>query len=317
MQEFTSGNDVSEILLRDTNGTVLLSMGNHRLHGPFTAVMHTHERLEISCVPYGSAQYRVEDRTYDVLTGDVFLFNNTEKHGLVLRDGEFVNNLVIHFNPSFIWNSLANDMDYNFLLIFFERGKNFSNRLDRDNPATKRIFDMMQEIVQEYRERRPCYELIIKIKLQTIFTEIIRNYDYIDITQTEKPMHPETIEQLNAVMQYIDDHLDTDIRLAQLADIAHVSPAYFSTMFKRFNGLTPVEYIVHRRIQRAIEYIRTTDQNLTEIAMSCGFNNSTNFYKAFRKVTGRTPVSYRQGNFETERIVSNDPCCFNVNKFEK
>ena len=55
-----------------------------------------------------------------------------------------------------------------------------------------------------------------------------------------------------------------------------------------------MEYVVHRRIQRAIELIRTTSMNLTDIAMSCGFNNSTNFYKAFRKVTGRTPVSYRQ-----------------------
>ena len=100
--------------------------------------------------------------------------------------------------------------------------------------------------------------------------------------------------QLNEVIRYIDEHLDGEIRLAQLASIAHVSPAYFSTLFKRYNGLSPVEYVVHRRIQRAIELIRTTSMNLTDIAMSCGFNNSTNFYKAFRKVTGRTPVSYRK-----------------------
>lgn len=95
-------------------------------------------------------------------------------------------------------------------------------------------------------------------------------------------------------MRYIDAHLDEEIRLAQLASIAHVSPAYFSTLFKRFNGLPPVEFIMRRRVQQAIELIRTTDQNMTAIAMACGFNNSTNFYKAFRKVTGRTPVSYRK-----------------------
>ena len=101
-------------------------------------------------------------------------------------------------------------------------------------------------------------------------------------------------DRLNTVLKYIDSHLDCEIRLAQLADIAHVSPAYFSTLFKRFNGLSPVEYIVHKRVQRAVEYIRTTSKSLTEIAMSCGFNNSTNFYKAFRKVTGHTPAYYRR-----------------------
>ena len=283
-----------EWMIRDRNGTSLISMGNHLLSGPSVAEMHTHHALEISCVPSGSGTYHVDDRFYPIEPGDVFILNNTESHGLILGEGQRITNQVIHFDPSFIWNSLANAMDYNFLLIFFERGENFSNRLDRNNPATRRIFRLMQEILREFITQQPCYELIVKIKLQTIFTEIIRNYDYIDTSKVVKPLHENDIEQLNAVLQYIDDHLDSEIRLAQLAAIAHVSPAYFSTLFKRFNGLSPVEYIVHKRVQRAIELIRSSNASLTTIAMSCGFNNSTNFYKAFRKVTGRTPVSYRQ-----------------------
>ena len=288
--------------VRDKNGTALISMGNHFLEGPQVAEMHTHHMLEISCVPSGRGVYHIEDRFYPIEAGDVFILNNTEHHGLILEENERINNQVIHFYPSFIWNSLSNEMDYNFLLIFFERGENFSNRLDRNNPATRRIFNLMQEILEELRTRRPCYELIAKIKLQTIFAEIIRNYDYIDTKRVVKPLHENDIVQLNAVLQYIDEHLSEDIRLAQLASIAHVSPAYFSTLFKRFNGLSPVEYIVHRRVQHAIEMIRTTQLNLTNIAMACGFNNSTNFYKAFRKVTGRTPLSYRQEESGRDRV---------------
>ena len=59
---------------------------------------------------------------------------------------------------------------------------------------------------------------------------------------------------------------------------------------------------MHRRVQHAIEMIRTTQLNLTNIAMACGFNNSTNFYKAFRKVTGRTPLSYRQEESGRDRV---------------
>lgn len=278
----------------DKSGKPLISIDSHFLRGPRAMELHAHHELEISCVPSGTGLYRIKDREYDIRPGDVFILPNTDPHGLLLGKNESVNNVVIHFDSSFIWNSLANDLDYNFLLVFFESGRNFSHRLDRDNPATPRIFALMQEILGEFQEQRDCYELMVKIKLQTIFAEIIRNYDYIDREQARHPLPREDVAQLNKVMQYIDTHLDNDIRLAQLAAIAHISPAYFSTLFKRYNGLSPVEFIVHKRVQRAIELIRTTSMNMTDVAMACGFNNSTNFYKAFRKVTGRTPVSYRR-----------------------
>ena len=95
------------------------------------------------------------------------------------------------------------------------------------------------------------------------------------------------------MLQYIDDHLGEELRLSELAAVAHISPSYFSAVFKRYNGLPPVEYVVARRVRRAVELIRTTDLPLAEVASVCGFNNTTNFYKAFRRVTGRTPASYR------------------------
>ena len=290
------------MILRDKNGSVLVTLNEHFLDGSYRAAPHTHHDLEISCVLEGSGQYRIGDRSYDLQAGDVIILNNTESHALVLSGESVLRHVVIHFDPSFIWNSLSNDLDYNFLLVFFERGPNFSNRLDRDNPATARIFSLILDIIEEFNARRLCYELIVKIKLQTIFTEILRNYDYIDRGKVVKPLSGSDILHLNAVIRYIHSHLDSDLRLQELADIVHVSPAYFSTMFKRFNGVSPVEYIVHKRVQRAIELIRTTSMNLTEIAMSCGFNNGTNFYKAFHKVTGRTPASYRRNN-ETDTIV--------------
>jgi len=282
------------MVLRAKNGSILLTLDDHILDDSYKAVAHNHHSLELSCVVDGSGSYRINDKNYDLKAGDIIILNSTEPHVISIEEGSFLHHIVIHFDPSFIWNSLSNDLDYNFLLVFFERGPKFSNRLDRDNPATARIFSLMLEIKEELSSRKLCYELIVKNKLQTIFTEIIRNYDYIDHNKVVKPLSGSEIGYLNAVIGYINSNLDKELRLTELAEMVHVSPTYFSTMFKRFNGVSPVEYIVHKRVQRAIEMIRTTSLNLTEIAMACGFNNGTNFYKAFRKVTGRTPASYRR-----------------------
>ena len=285
-------------IINDKQGALLLSIDEHILTGPYPFGPHTHHNLEISTVISGRGRYAIGDRVYELTPGDVVVLNNSEPHGLILEDGVNFRHLLIHFDPSFIWNALADDLDYNFLSIFFRRSTRFSNLLDRENIATAQIAAIMWEIMEEMANRKPCYELIVKIKLETIFTKMIRHYDYVDIQQDSPPLPAEYIPLFRDVRQYIDAHFSEDIRLAELAALVHVSPAYFSVLFKRFNLVSPVEYIVNRRVRHAVELIRTTPMNLTEVAAACGFNNGTNFYKAFRKVTGRTPSSYRDSKAE-------------------
>jgi len=75
-----------------------------------------------------------------------------------------------------------------------------------------------------------------------------------------------------------------------------MNPTYFSTFFKKYNGLSPIDYIIRKRITRAIEFLRATDKTILEISGICGFNNSANFNKMFKKITGTTPSSYRVNN---------------------
>ena len=111
--------------LRDKDGTPLIMIEEHILSGPRRPVPNTHHNLEISCVLQGCGQYRIADRQYDLQPGDIVILNNTEPHGLVIPDGETLRHLVVHFAPSFIWNSFSNAMDYNFLLVFSNAGNGF------------------------------------------------------------------------------------------------------------------------------------------------------------------------------------------------
>ncbi len=68
-----------------------------------------------------------------------------------------------------------------------------------------------------------------------------------------------------------------------------MAPTYFSTIFKRINGVSPWKYITIKRVEKAIELIKTTDMTKLDIAYACGFTSSSNFYKAFSAVTGKKP----------------------------
>jgi len=95
--------------------------------------------------------------------------------------------------------------------------------------------------------------------------------------------------------QYIEDNLVRDISLAELARLAHLSPAYFSRAFKRSFGVPPHRYQQERRIARAKLLLADLKRPVIEIALACGFGYSSNFTTAFRKVTGATPAQFRHG----------------------
>ena len=71
-----------------------------------------------------------------------------------------------------------------------------------------------------------------------------------------------------------------------------MSKSYFSTIFKKYNGISPWDYITIKRVEKAVTLLKTTDKTKLEIAQSCGFNSPANFYKAFLRITGKSPKYY-------------------------
>ena len=96
------------------------------------------------------------------------------------------------------------------------------------------------------------------------------------------------------MLDYIEDHLDQDICLNQLAEIAQLSPYYFALLFKESTGSPPHRYVLQRRIARAREMLAERRLSLAEIAYALGFPNQAHFTTMFRKAVGTTPGVYGQ-----------------------
>src|SRR5262249_46318645 len=91
---------------------------------------------------------------------------------------------------------------------------------------------------------------------------------------------------LRRLRDYILAHLDEPIKVAALANIAGRSPFHFSRVFTRFVGVTPHRYIVHLRLQRAIELARGNQSRLADIAASTGFTDQSHLTQWIRRVHG-------------------------------
>ena len=97
-------------------------------------------------------------------------------------------------------------------------------------------------------------------------------------------------DRLRQLRDYVVDHLDEPIGVEALADIAARSPFHFTRVFTRSVGMTPHRYVVHLRLQRAIELVREGQSGLAEIAVRTGFADQSHLSRWVRRVHGVAPT---------------------------
>ena len=105
--------------------------------------------------------------------------------------------------------------------------------------------------------------------------------------------------RLRRVLDYIEAHLAQDLTLVELAGVACLSPSHFSRAFKQAVGAGPHRYTVRRRVERAKDLLRGTEDTLAGIAAATGFADQSHFTAAFRREVGVTPGRFRAASGRT------------------
>lgn len=99
--------------------------------------------------------------------------------------------------------------------------------------------------------------------------------------------------RLRRVSDYIEAHIDADLSIARLANVAGVSPHHFGQAFRRTVGISPHRYVVARRIEHAKALLLSTRMVITEVALAVGFANHSHFASNFRRTVGTPPSRFR------------------------
>ena len=95
---------------------------------------------------------------------------------------------------------------------------------------------------------------------------------------------------------YIREHYgESDLSVERLCDHLHLSPAYFSTLFKREMGMSFTAYVTVKRMEAAAEALRSSEDKTYLIARRCGYEDANYFSYVFKKHFGVTPTKFRAG----------------------
>lgn len=257
---------------------------------------HRHIEFEIVLFKSGQGVYRTSYKSYSIQAGDIFLFSSNEVHYITeISNQEEMVLMNIHFEPRFIWSSGNDLFDAKYLKIFLDRNEKFENRLDRNNPNVVVIKNLLLNMEQEFFEKPVEYALMVKAQLLTILVTLIRHFDCVKPVDDKFYVRKNNFEMIEKSMDYITKHLADHLSLDGLAKSANMSSTYYSAVFKKLNGISPWDYITAKRIELAMKHLKNSNDTMLELGFMCGFNNTANFNRAFKKLTYKTPTEYKKG----------------------
>ncbi|MEP7343095.1 MAG: AraC family transcriptional regulator [Acidobacteriota bacterium] len=160
------------------------------------------------------------------------------------------------------------------------------------NPQDSLVRSIALALASELDLGMPAGKLYAESLVNTLAVHLLRHYSTESLVADLRFGGLQS-NKLRRVSEFIDAHLDRDLTLAELAGEADLSIYHFSRAFKQKTGLSPIQFVSQRRIERAKQLLAASELPLAEIALSVGFKNQSHFTTLFRKLTETTPSAWR------------------------
>lgn len=261
--------------------------------------LHWHEEMEISLIEAGAIHYDIDFQTFCVEEGDLLLISPHILHSAHEMPGKSMVSHSFVFHLDYAGYQIPDVCTIKFLNPVQSGKYRFIPVVKPDHPGYGELRECFDSLLNCFNTKEYGYELYTKELIMRFLRLMYQHGCVVKHEGGRGEIGAE--EKLKEVLKYIQANYRETLSIEELADVCHFSQTHFMNFFKRYAGMTCVEYINHYRITRAAAELVETDKQVMDIAMEHGFKNISYFNKLFRERFAMTPKSYRKNSRDMKR----------------
>lgn len=253
-------------------------------HPRYEMPFHWHMESELIIVREGSLSLSVDGTNLSARAGDCFFVSSGAIHGGIPQSCTY--ECAVFDLDKFLTDSQICARQFSVLL---QNGAQIQPLFLAATPAARIIHSLFDAL----KNKQPgCEFLTTGLILQWIGI-VLQNQLYAAPADSLS-RDSRRAEQMKNVLRRIRRDYAVSLSLEDLAAEADMTPQYFCRAFRQLVGRTPIDYLNYYRIEYAAELLCTTTDNVTEIALSCGFNDLSYFTRQFRRHKGMSAIAWRK-----------------------
>ena len=252
------------------------------------SIVSHHEAL-FGTVTSGSAVIKIADSTHTLRKGDVYFVAPNVKYNFKDYSDAEIEVVTLNFaNPAAVTQDY---MPQSIIRALINGNCTPFAMVSPDEDGYTPMYESIQNIKNAETEKFEFFQLKVYSDMYVLFFYLFSR-KYIKILDVENKS--KKYRALVRVTNYIDEHYTEGISLDEVAGQTGISRYYVSHLFKELMNTTFVGYVNELRLNRAAMLLVTTDKPIIEIASISGFNNLSNFNRAFKMHFNKTPSAYRK-----------------------
>lgn len=273
---------------------LILNVGKAELHSDWNYEDVNSPFARIYYIVAGTASISIKDKLYELKEGNLYMIPPYVRHSNHC-DGAFVH-YYMHIIEEDIFNhgSIFDEFDFPVEVKAEDFDIHLFNRLIEMNPAMR----LIDYVPDSYNTTTSTLNALLQNKKRNLNLRIesrgIVYQIFSRFLKTAITKNTPVDNRIQACVQYINSNLNQDLRIETLAEKSCMSRNHFIRKFKLEMGVTPIQYINNRKIEKAQYYLFVGDRNVKDIAYSLGFYEMSNFYRLFKQIAGITPQEYQK-----------------------